>query len=82
MGLDETNLQVLMVSGTPKEQAHAATVLKLLSRGKHWVLGKVVVDTFAPLAASLSALCQFALPFFPLCFVCISGLIAWRERDA
>lgn len=40
MGLDETNLHVLMASGTPVEQVHAETVYKLLSRGKHWVLGK------------------------------------------
>jgi len=41
MGLDETNLHVLMASGTPVEQIHAETVYKLLSRGKHWVLGKL-----------------------------------------
>ncbi|KAF9361762.1 hypothetical protein BGX34_006939 [Mortierella sp. NVP85] len=53
MGLDETNLHVLMASGTPKEQAHAATVYKLLSRGKHWVLvtlllGNVIVNETLP----------------------------------
>lgn len=41
MGLDETNLHVLMASGTPVEQVHAETVYKLLSRGKHWVLGEL-----------------------------------------
>lgn len=40
MGLDETNLHVLMASGSPQERIHAETVFKLLSRGKHWVLGK------------------------------------------
>lgn len=39
MGLDETNLHVLMASGSATEQVHAETVYKLLSRGKHWVLG-------------------------------------------
>lgn len=53
MGLDETNLQVLMASGTPKEQVHAETVYKLLSRGKHWVLvtlllGNVIVNETLP----------------------------------
>ncbi|KAF9438763.1 hypothetical protein BGZ76_005069 [Entomortierella beljakovae] len=53
MGLDETNLQVLMVSGSPAEQAHAETVFKLLSRGKHWVLvtlllGNVIVNETLP----------------------------------
>lgn len=41
MGLDETNLHVLMASGSPKEQFHAETVFGLLSRGKHWVLGEL-----------------------------------------
>jgi len=41
MGLDETNLHVLMASGSPRERIHAETVFKLLSRGKHWVLGKI-----------------------------------------
>ncbi|KAF9091381.1 hypothetical protein BGX23_005224 [Mortierella sp. AD031] len=53
MGLDETNLQVLMASGTPSEQVHAETVFKLLSRGKHWVLvtlllGNVIVNETLP----------------------------------
>ncbi|KAK3839906.1 MAG: hypothetical protein J3R72DRAFT_446959 [Linnemannia gamsii] len=53
MGLDETNLQVLMASGTPTEQIHAETVYKLLSRGKHWVLvtlllGNVIVNETLP----------------------------------
>ncbi|KAF9190944.1 hypothetical protein BGZ51_001910 [Haplosporangium sp. Z 767] len=53
MGLDETNLHVLMASGSPKEQGHAETVYKLLSRGKHWVLvtlllGNVIVNETLP----------------------------------
>ncbi|KAG0328166.1 hypothetical protein BGZ99_006036 [Dissophora globulifera] len=48
MGLDETNLHVLMASGTPSEQVHAETVFKLLSRGKHWVLGNVIVNETLP----------------------------------
>ncbi|KAK3074707.1 cell agglutination protein Mam3 [Teratosphaeriaceae sp. CCFEE 6253] len=38
MGQDETYLQVLATSGEGSERKHAAAVLKLLSRGKHWVL--------------------------------------------
>ncbi|GJJ76045.1 metal transporter CNNM [Entomortierella parvispora] len=53
MGLDETNLHVLMASGSPTEQIHAETVYKLLSRGKHWVLvtlllGNVIVNETLP----------------------------------
>ncbi|KAF9437899.1 hypothetical protein BGZ76_010610 [Entomortierella beljakovae] len=53
MGLDETNLHVLMASGTPTEQVHAEIVYSLLSRGKHWVLvtlllGNVIVNETLP----------------------------------
>ncbi|KAF9213740.1 hypothetical protein BGZ59_004918 [Podila verticillata] len=53
MGLDETNLHVLMASGSPRERIHAETVFKLLSRGKHWVLvtlllGNVIVNETLP----------------------------------
>ncbi|KAG0337871.1 hypothetical protein BG000_004845 [Podila horticola] len=53
MGLDETNLHVLMASGSPQERIHAETVFKLLSRGKHWVLvtlllGNVIVNETLP----------------------------------
>ncbi|ORZ11017.1 hypothetical protein BCR41DRAFT_381492 [Lobosporangium transversale] len=53
MGLDETNLHVLMVAGSPKERIHAEKVYKLLSRGKHWVLvtlllGNVIVNESLP----------------------------------
>ncbi|KAG0047543.1 hypothetical protein BGZ83_007424, partial [Gryganskiella cystojenkinii] len=53
MGLDETNLHVLMASGSPSEQVNAETVFSLLSRGKHWVLvtlllGNVIVNETLP----------------------------------
>lgn len=38
MGQDLINLQVLAESGEGKERKHAKKVLKLLKRGKHWVL--------------------------------------------
>jgi len=38
MGQDETYLQVLATSGEGSEKKHAAAVLKLLGKGKHWVL--------------------------------------------
>ncbi|OAP56322.1 hypothetical protein AYL99_09501 [Fonsecaea erecta] len=38
MGQDEIYLQVIKDSGEGKERAHAAKVLKLLRKGKHWVL--------------------------------------------
>ena len=38
MGQDEIYLQVLASSGEKHERKNAAKVLKLLERGKHWVL--------------------------------------------
>ncbi|KIY01578.1 uncharacterized protein Z520_03130 [Fonsecaea multimorphosa CBS 102226] len=38
MGQDEIYLQVIKDSGEGTERAHAAKVLKLLRKGKHWVL--------------------------------------------
>ncbi|CAG8561016.1 5864_t:CDS:10 [Paraglomus occultum] len=54
MGMDETNLQVLIVSGKVSEQKHAEKVLALLQRGKHWVLvtlllSNVIVNETLPI---------------------------------
>ncbi|KAE8354500.1 hypothetical protein BDV28DRAFT_130812 [Aspergillus coremiiformis] len=38
MGQDEVYLQVIQTSGEGPERKNAASVLKLLKRGKHWVL--------------------------------------------
>ncbi|GAA5815252.1 cell agglutination protein Mam3 [Mucor flavus] len=38
MGLDQTNLYVMVESGTTAEKENAKKVLALLDRGKHWVL--------------------------------------------
>ena len=38
MGQDEIYLQVIKTSGEGAERKHAAKVLRLLNRGKHWVL--------------------------------------------
>lgn len=38
MGQDEIYLQVLAHSGEASERKNAAKVLRLLKRGKHWVL--------------------------------------------
>lgn len=38
MGQDETYLQVIATSGEGAERRHAKRVLRLLSKGKHWVL--------------------------------------------
>ncbi|KAL1976209.1 hypothetical protein VTN31DRAFT_2491 [Thermomyces dupontii] len=38
MGQDEIHLRVLSSSGEPAERKNAAAVLKLLHKGKHWVL--------------------------------------------
>jgi CBS domain containing-hemolysin-like protein len=54
MGLDQTNLHVLIESGTPSERKSAKTVLALLARGKHWVLvtlllSNVIVNETLPI---------------------------------
>lgn len=39
MGSDDLNLRVLATSSSdPKERQNAAKVLRLLSKGRHWVL--------------------------------------------
>ena len=38
MGQDEVYLKVIATSGEPQERSHARKVLKLIGRGKHWVL--------------------------------------------
>ncbi|GAA5844786.1 hypothetical protein JCM9279_002920 [Rhodotorula babjevae] len=54
MGLDLVNLQVLATSGEDKERRDAAKVIKLLERGRHWVLvvlllSNVVVNESLPI---------------------------------
>ena len=54
MGLDETNLQVLMVAGSYDERKHAKKVMELLQKGKHWVLvtlllSNVIVNETLPI---------------------------------
>lgn len=38
MGQDEVYLKVIATSGEPHERKLARNVLKLIGRGKHWVL--------------------------------------------
>jgi CBS domain containing-hemolysin-like protein len=54
MGLDQTNLHVLIESGSPSERKNAKEVLALLDRGKHWVLvtlllSNVIVNETLPI---------------------------------
>ncbi|KAI8369522.1 uncharacterized protein BYT42DRAFT_503239 [Radiomyces spectabilis] len=54
MGLDQTNLHVMMESGTESEKKNAKQVLRLLDRGKHWVLvtlllSNVIVNETLPI---------------------------------
>lgn len=54
MGMDETNLHVLIQSGTESEKKNATKVLQLLDRGKHWVLvtlllSNVIVNETLPI---------------------------------
>ncbi len=57
MGLDMVNLQVLASSGSDTERKHATKVLKLLEKGRHWVLvvlllGNVIVNETLPVFLS------------------------------
>jgi metal transporter CNNM len=54
MGQDKTYLQVIAISGEGEEQRNAQTVLKLLQRGRHWVLvtlllGNVITNETLPI---------------------------------
>ncbi|BGP56244.1 cell agglutination protein Mam3 [Rhodotorula sphaerocarpa] len=54
MGLDLVNLQVLSTSGDEQEQKDASKVMRLLERGRHWVLvvlllSNVVVNESLPI---------------------------------
>lgn len=54
MGQDELNLQVIATSGEGSERKNASSVLRLLKRGKHWVLvtlllGNVITNETLPL---------------------------------
>lgn len=57
MGLDMVNLQVLASSGSETERKHATKVLRLLEKGRHWVLvvlllGNVIVNETLPVFLS------------------------------
>lgn len=54
MGLDETNLQVMLESGSESEKKNAIRVLNLLKKGKYWVLvtlllSNVIVNETLPI---------------------------------
>jgi CBS domain containing-hemolysin-like protein len=54
MGLDETNLQVLLESDNESERKNARHVLDLLKKGKYWVLvtlllSNVIVNETLPI---------------------------------
>ncbi|WPG98534.1 Hypothetical protein R9X50_00132600 [Acrodontium crateriforme] len=59
MGQDETYLQVIATSGEGSERKHAARVLNLLKKGKHWVLvtlllGNVITNETLPIVLDRS----------------------------
>ncbi len=56
---DEIYLQVIKTSGEGSERKHAAKVLRLLKRGKHWVLvtlllGNVITNETLPIVLDRS----------------------------
>lgn len=59
MGQDEIYLQVIATSGEGAERKNAKKVLKLLKRGKHWVLvtlllGNVITNETLPIVLDRS----------------------------
>lgn len=59
MGQDEIYLQVLAASGEGAERRNAKKVLKLLQKGKHWVLvslllGNVITNETLPIVLDRS----------------------------
>lgn len=59
MGQDEVYLQVIETSGEGSEKKNAAKVLRLLKKGKHWVLvtllvGNVITNETLPLVLDRS----------------------------
>ena len=59
MGQDEIYLQVIQTSGDGAERSHAGKVLRLLKRGKHWVLvtlllGNVITNETLPIVLDRS----------------------------
>jgi metal transporter CNNM len=59
MGQDEINLKVLQASGEPAERRNSTKVLRLLERGKHWVLvtlllGNVITNETLPIVLDRS----------------------------
>lgn len=59
MGQDEVYLQVIETSGEGNEKKNAAKVLRLLKKGKHWVLvtllvGNVITNETLPLVLDRS----------------------------
>ncbi|PWN92405.1 DUF21-domain-containing protein [Acaromyces ingoldii] len=57
MGLDSVNLQVLSTAGSETEKRNATKVLRLLERGRHWVLvvlllSNVIVNEALPIFLS------------------------------
>ncbi|KAF2421144.1 DUF21-domain-containing protein [Tothia fuscella] len=59
MGQDEIYLQVIATSGEPHERRNAKKVLRLLKRGKHWVLvtlllGNVITNETLPIVLDRS----------------------------
>jgi metal transporter CNNM len=59
LGQDELYLQVIEKSGEEHEKKYAASVLRLLKRGKHWVLvtlllGNVITNETLPIVLDRS----------------------------
>ena len=59
MGQDVVHLQVIATSGEGNERRHAGVVLRLLEKGKHWVLvtlllGNVVTNETLPIVLDRS----------------------------
>jgi metal transporter CNNM len=65
MGLDSVNLQVLSTAGSESEKRNASKVLRLLERGRHWVLVVLLLSNVIGKSDRLpycSLMAHFSLP--------------------
>jgi hypothetical protein len=87
MGSDDLNLRVLAASSEdPKERRDASKVLRLLNRGRHWVLVVLllanVVSSRAPNVEPADFVCRLSTNLCPfsctMCLAVVSTLLPCR----
>ncbi|KAL8736796.1 MAG: hypothetical protein Q9166_000162 [cf. Caloplaca sp. 2 TL-2023] len=87
MGQDEIYLQVIKTSGEPSEKKHAGRVLRLLKRGKHWVLvtlllGNVITNETLPIVLDRSLGGGWPAVLGSTVLIGVYDIEQWTIRDA